>query len=162
MDPVLRQGSLAGVTLLGMNSVHRSLALSSVPSSAVDSYRDFGTFAYPGVFQSCTRELGATLQLTQVKIRHGNPSATFENSACLSLHFRSGQRREVYKDMRISIALLFSFATPPQCHFTLAYSFPDFFYSVSGIAVEVALSTSTFFAGTSHFPSCFQLPYDQC
>lgn len=59
MDPALIQGSLAGVTLLGMNSVHHSLASSSVPSSAADSFSSFGTFICQGVFQSCIRELGA-------------------------------------------------------------------------------------------------------
>lgn len=162
MDPLLIYGSLAGVTLLGTNSVHHSLAPSSVASSAVDSFSDFGTFISPGVFQSCKRELGASLQLTQIKTEHGGPLHTFENSACLSLYFRSGHKRGVYKDMRISIALLLSFPAPSQCQFTLAHPFPASFYSIYGIAVEVAPSSSIVLAGIPHFPSCSQLPHNQC
>lgn len=64
---VLFWGNLAQVTLLGMNVVHHSLALSSDPSSALDSFNDFGMFIYSRVFQSCIRELGSNLQWTHVK-----------------------------------------------------------------------------------------------
>lgn len=59
MNPALIESSLAGVRLLGANSMHHSPAPSSVPSSAADSFSDFGTFICQGVFQSCIRELGA-------------------------------------------------------------------------------------------------------
>lgn len=79
--PVLIWGSLTQVTLLGMNLVHHSLALSSVPSSPLDSFNYFGMFIYPRVFQSCIRELGSKLQWTQVKTGHRNLLDMFKNSA---------------------------------------------------------------------------------
>lgn len=120
--------------LLGMNLVHHSLALSSVPSSPVDSFNDFGMFIYPRVFQSCIRELGSKLQWTQVKTGHRNLLDMFKNSAQVWT-----QDRDVYKKNKIFTALLFPLSpSHSQCQFTPAHSYPDSFYSIHDIAVEVA------------------------
>lgn len=97
------------------------MALSSVPISAVQLLTHVMTLGHSSTQSYFKRELGGSLRKVQVKTEHRNALDSLEDSACLSPpgHFISGFKRGVYLDIRVHIALFFSFITPSEWHFTL-------------------------------------------